>query len=122
MMFREILARVIDPTPGALAAAVMCNDGIPIDEYRKGEAKVDLHTVSVEFQRVLEQAQKVTGALYGGGGDGLEELILRTAQHQLLFRQIDDEYFLVVVLSHDGMLGKVRYLVRSVLHSLQEEL
>ena len=122
MTFREILASVIDSTPGALAGAIMCADGIALDEYRKPDAQVDLKAVTVEFQRVLEQARKVAGALYGEEEGGLEELMLETAGHQLLFRQIDDEYFLVIALRQDGMLGKARYLVRNVLHSLQEEL
>jgi len=122
MTFREILARVIDPTPGALAGAVMCSDGVAIDEYRRPEAQIDLNTVTVEFQLVLEQARKVAGALYGQGSGGLEELILKTPGHQLLFREIDEEYFLVVALRHDGMLGKARYLVNALLHKIEEAL
>ena len=122
MTFREILERVIEDTPGALAGAVMCDDGVAIDEYRKEDARVDLGTVSVEFQGVLEQARKVAHVLYGAGQGALEELTLRTAGHQLLFRQIDDEYFLVLALSHDAMLGKARYLTGMVLHTLRQEL
>ena len=122
MMFREVLASIVDPTPGALAAAVMGSDGIPIDAYRKRDDPLDLDTVAIEFQRVLEQATKVATALYGPGGGELEELVLRTAAHQLLFRQIDDEYFVVIALAPDGMLGKARYLLRSTLHKLRQEL
>lgn len=121
-MFREVLASIIDPTPGALAGAIMGWDGIAIDEYRRSEDPLDLDTVAVEFQRVLEQATKVANALYGPGGGELEELVLRTAAHQLLFRRVDDEYFVVIALAPDGMLGKARYLLRSTLHKLRQEL
>ena len=122
MTFREILAGIVDETPGALAGAIMGQDGIPIEEYAPASEAPELTTVAVEFERVVDQASKVCAALYGGPRGGLEELVLVTAETQLLFRHIDDEYFLVVALSRSGSLGKVRYLIRSFLHNLQEEL
>ncbi len=122
MTFREILETVVLQTPGALAGAVMAADGIPIDEYTREGERLDLAAVAVEFQRVLDQSRKVAGALYGGSGGGLEELLLITSGHQLLFRQIDDEFFVTIALEPTGSLGKARYLIRSLLHDLQEAL
>ena len=42
MTFREILANVIDNTPGALAGAIMATDGIPVEEYAVGESDLEL--------------------------------------------------------------------------------
>ena len=122
MTFREILARIVQGTPGGLAAAVMGSDGIPIDEYRVSGESLDLAAVAVEFQRVLDQAKKVSATLYGQSEVEPEELVLVTAEHQLLFRQIDDEYFVVMALEKAGMLGKARYLVRALLDSIRREL
>ncbi len=122
MTFREILETVVLQTPGALAGAIMAADGIPVDEFKREEGSVDLAAVAVEFQRVLDQSRKVAGALYGASGGGLEELILITSGHQLLFRQIDDEFFVTIALEPTGSLGKARYLVRSLLRELQEAL
>ncbi|MCZ6570220.1 MAG: hypothetical protein O7B23_08690 [Deltaproteobacteria bacterium] len=122
MTFREILERIVLQTPGALAGAVMAADGIPIDELEREEGSVDLTAVAVEFQRVLDQARKVAGALYGPSGGGLEELILITSVHQLYFRQIDDEFFVTIALKTTGSLGKARYLVRSLLQELRDAL
>jgi len=122
LMFRDILAGIVDRTPGALAAAVMCEDGIAIDEYVTPECQVDLNAVTVEFQRVLAQAAKVAGALYGEADGGLDELMLRTSGHQLLFHVIDDDHFMVVALRQDGMLGKARYLTRMALQDIRKEL
>ena len=120
MTFREILAKIIDETPGALAGAIMSRDGIPIEEYETGAEGVDLNAIAVEFEPVLEQAKKVAGALLGG--NGLEELLIVTGGPQVLFRPLDDEYFVVVVVSQAGLLGKARYLVRSVVSKVQDEL
>ncbi len=122
MTFREILERVVLQTPGALAGAVMAADGIPVDEFERAEGSVELAAVAVEFQSVLDQSRKVAGALYGKSGGGLQELILITSGHQLFFRQIDDEFFVIIALETTGSLGKARYLVRSLLRELQEAL
>jgi len=122
MTFREILEKVVLQTPGALAAAVMATDGIPVDEFARDDHGIDLAALAVEFQRVLDQSRKVAGALYGGSGGGLEELILITSGHQILFRQIDDEFFVTIALEPTGSLGKARYLVRSLLRELHAAL
>jgi predicted regulator of Ras-like GTPase activity (Roadblock/LC7/MglB family) len=124
MTFREILTGIVDGTPGALAGAIMGADGIAIEEYERTESSVELTAVAIEFQRVLEQARKVAGAIYrnGDGERGLEELILVTAEHQLYFREIDEEYFMVVALDPTGVLGKARYDVRNALDELRTQL
>lgn len=122
MTFQEVLAKVVDSTPGARGAVMMGSDGIPVEEYRVEGASLDLPTIAVEFQRVLEEARKVATLLGTKGGGALQEVILETDRQQLLFRPIDDEYYLVVVLDRTGFLGKARYLVSSLLHDLREEL
>lgn len=122
MTFREILSRIVDDTPGALAAAIMSRDGIPVDEYSAADNTIDLSAVAVEFERVLDQAAKVAGSVFEGEEGVLEELVIGTRGPQLLFHPIDGEYFIVVALSHSGLLGKARYMVRHVLRNVQEEL
>jgi predicted regulator of Ras-like GTPase activity (Roadblock/LC7/MglB family) len=122
MTFREILQQLVEDTPGALAAALMGSDGIPIDAYRAPGARLDLPALAVEFQRVLEEARKTTLALYGDARGRLAELILNTGESQLLFREVDAEYFVVIALEPTGSLGKARYLMRGLLRDLQREL
>jgi predicted regulator of Ras-like GTPase activity (Roadblock/LC7/MglB family) len=120
MTFMEILARVVDATPGALAGAIMGSDGIAVEDYVRPGARVDLPAVAVEFLAVLEGARKVARSLEADGA--LEELVLTSRAHTLFFRQVDDEYFLVLALEPSGMLGKARYLVRSLMDELRERL
>ncbi len=122
MTFREILARVIDGTPGALAGAIMGRDGIPIEEYLVSRDAVDLNAIAVEFERVLDQAEKVAGALFGKDSGGLHELVLVTGSTQILLRPVDEECFIVLALERTGGMGKARYLVGSILQDLHEAL
>jgi predicted regulator of Ras-like GTPase activity (Roadblock/LC7/MglB family) len=121
-MFRDILAEIVDGTPGALAGAIMGRDGIPVAEYPVDPGDLDLAAVAIEFQRVLDQASKVAGSLFGPRNPGLEELVLTTSGPQLLFRNVDDDYFMVIALERTGTLGKARYLLRNALQRVQEEL
>ena len=72
MTFHEILQKLVEDTPGALAAALMGDDGIPIDEYRTDGARLDVAATAVEFQRVVQEARKAAGALYERQSDGLQ--------------------------------------------------
>jgi predicted regulator of Ras-like GTPase activity (Roadblock/LC7/MglB family) len=121
MTFREILEHVIGQTPGAQAGAIMGTDGIPIEEYAVPGSDLELDTLTIEFSAVLEQLRKVSGSVFGAD-DGLEEIVLSTRDHQLLFRPIDEDYLFVVALEPLGMVGKARYLVRGVMEQLRDEL
>jgi predicted regulator of Ras-like GTPase activity (Roadblock/LC7/MglB family) len=122
MTFREILSTLVDQTPGALAAAVMAADGVAIDEYAREGAEVDLGAIAIEFGRIFHQSQKVADSLYGSRDGELHELVLVTSGHQLFFRQLDDEMFLVVALQPTGIVGKARWLARSLLDQIREAL
>ena len=122
MTFREILQSLVDQTPGALAAAVMAADGVAIDEYARQGADVDLGAIAIEFGRIFHQSQKVADSLYGAREGELHELVLVTVGHQLFFRQLDDEMFLVIALEPTGVVGKARWLARSLLDQIREAL
>ena len=102
----------------------MGNDGIPIEQVSTGplpagRSREDIGIAGVEFGRILDEIRKAADAL---GGGPLRETVVVLARFQLVFRAVDDETFLVVVLAPDGNLGKARYLIRSSLEALQREL
>jgi len=122
MTFREILESLVENTPGALAAAVMAGDGVAIDEYARPGTDVDLGAIAIEFGRIFHQSQKVAEALYGARDGELQELLLATGSHQLFFRQLDEDSFLVMALDATGLVGKARYLARTLLQEIREAL
>ncbi len=121
MTFRDLLAEIVDRTPGGLAGGIIGSDGIPVEEYCAAGVELDLASLAAEFQRVLDEARKIAGAFYARD-DTLQELVVVTDTHQLLFRQVDEDYAVVVALDPSGLLGKARYLVRSILQELRNEL
>ena len=122
MTFREILTTLVDRTPGALAAAMMAADGVAIDEYARDGAEVDLGAIAVEFGRIFSQSQKIAESLYGTRDGELDELLLVLGGHQILFRRLDEDTFLILALDHTGLVGKARWLARNLLQEIREAL
>jgi predicted regulator of Ras-like GTPase activity (Roadblock/LC7/MglB family) len=122
MTFREILQSLVDQTPGALAAAVMAGDGVAIDEYARPGTNVDLGSIAIEFGRIFHQSQKVADALSGSRDGALQEMLLVTGANQVFFRQLDEDSFLVLALDATGLIGKARYLTRTLLQEIREAL
>jgi predicted regulator of Ras-like GTPase activity (Roadblock/LC7/MglB family) len=124
MSFEEILREIVDGCGGGIGAALMGSDGIAIAEYvapraPDGPLSDDIAVAGVEFGRILEETRKAADAL--GGGHLVETLVV-LARMSLLFRSVDDDTFLVVVLDPDGNLGKARYLMRRYLLAIRQEL
>jgi len=43
-------------------------------------------------------------------------------EHQLLFRRLDEDSFLILALERTGLVGKARWLARSLLQEIREAL
>ena len=124
MSFASILQEIVDGCDGGIGAVLMGVDGIPIQQVLAedgpgGLPSEDIATAGVEFGRILADTRKASEILAGGA---LSESIVVLAHFTLVFRIIDDETFLVVVLAPDANFGKARYLIRRSMLSLLEEL
>ena len=123
MSFGEILRTIVEECGGGVSAALMGNDGIPIEEYLAAGVEdstdpVEPEMAGIEFGRILIDIRKASDAL---GGGSLDETIVQLGRFTLVFRPIDDENFLVVILRPDGNLGKARYLIRRHLLAIRQE-
>jgi predicted regulator of Ras-like GTPase activity (Roadblock/LC7/MglB family) len=124
MSFASILKSIVDECGGGLGAALMGNDGIPIDQVMAsapiaGPLGDDVGAAGVEFGRILDEIRKASDAL---GGGTLAETVVSLARFTLVLRHVDDDTFLVLALAPDGNLGKARYLIRRHLIALRDEL
>lgn len=124
MSFREILRGIVEGCGGGVGAALMGSDGVPIeqavgDRVPQGPLSDDISVAGVEFQRVLDEIRKASDGLQAGA---LEETVVVLAELSLIFRPVDAETFLVVAVDPNGNLGKARYLIRSSLYAIRQEL
>jgi predicted regulator of Ras-like GTPase activity (Roadblock/LC7/MglB family) len=126
MSFEKILREVLNECGGGLGIALMGSDGIPIVQLSAelgpglpNPLGDDIGTAAVEFARILCEIQKAADALNAGA---MMETVINLARFQLLFRQVDDDVFLVLALSPTGNAGKARYLIRRHLLQLRSDL
>ncbi len=124
MSFTGLLREIVEGCGGGIGAVLMGNDGIPIEQVvmapvPEGPLAEDLATAGVEFGRILDDIRKASDALSGGA---VREAVVVLARFTLLFRMVDEEVFLVLVLGVDGNIGKARYLIRRQLPAVRRNL
>jgi predicted regulator of Ras-like GTPase activity (Roadblock/LC7/MglB family) len=124
MSFAARLHAIVEGSPGAIGAALMGNDGVAIEEviaedaWKEGLGE-ELGNAGVEFGRILDEIRKASDSLAAGA---MHETVIVLARFTLIFRSVDEETFLVMILTPDGNLGKARYLMRRHLQGIREEL
>ena len=124
MSFSSLLREIVSSCGGGIGAALMGRDGIPIEQVLvqsapDGPLREEIGTAGVEFGRILDEIRKASHAL---GGGSVVETVVSLTHFTLIFRTVDAETFLVVVLGPDGNLGKARYLIRRYLLAIRREL
>ena len=124
MSFTGLLREIVEGCGGGIGAVLMGTDGIPIEQVvmapaPEGPLAEDLATAGVEFGRILDDIRKASDALSGGA---VREAVVVLARFTLLFRMVDKEVFLVLVLGVDGNIGKARYLIRRQLPAVRRNL
>jgi predicted regulator of Ras-like GTPase activity (Roadblock/LC7/MglB family) len=85
----------------------------------EGPLQEDVGSAGVEFSRILDEIRKAADAWAAARSS---ETVVSLARMSLVFRPIDGETFLALVLSTDGNLGKARYLIRRHLLAIRQEL
>jgi predicted regulator of Ras-like GTPase activity (Roadblock/LC7/MglB family) len=118
-MFKEVLREVVERTEGGVAALLMGLDGIPVDQYVRTEANLDIETVGMEYSVVLGQIRKAAEMLEAGSA---KEVAIQAERLVTVMRLLNDEYFVAVTLRPDGNMGKARFLLRVNAEKLVREL
>ena len=118
-MFSEILQRIVEETAGGIGAVLMGYDGIAIDQFFAPDEEIDLHMVVVEYSNVLKEIRKTAEILSLGE---MEEISIRTDRYIIVIRMLNEDYFVALIINHDGNFGKGRYLLTREGFNLIEEL
>lgn len=119
MPYKESLKSLTENVGGGLAAIIMGYDGIPIDEYLIDSSKFDLQLLSVEYANLLRDIRNTVDLLENGD---MEEVLIATDRLKVLVRVINDQFFLVLVITADGNYGKGRYLLSRESLKLKDDL
>jgi predicted regulator of Ras-like GTPase activity (Roadblock/LC7/MglB family) len=122
MSFESILGQVLNECPGAVGAALMGSDGVPIAEVSASsprDAADEVSLLGVEFGRILDEARKAADAADAGA---ILELAVHTERYHVLIQAVDRDTYLVLALTPEANVGKGRYLMRRHQLAIREEL
>jgi len=119
MSYKESLKTITEAVGGGLAAIIMGYDGIPIDEYLVASTKFDLQLLTVEYANLLRDIRNTVDLLENGV---MEEVSIATDSLRVLVRVINEQFFLVLVITADGNYGKGRYLLSREALKLKDDL
>jgi predicted regulator of Ras-like GTPase activity (Roadblock/LC7/MglB family) len=117
MSFSEILSRVVEEADGAIGAAVVANDGIVVEEYKK-DPSLDLYLLGAEFCKTFKEFKEKTASMQKGAPI---EFSVMTESAILVFKKINADYFLVLFLGAEGNFGKSRFLMKREMDHLLNE-
>ncbi|MBI1822056.1 MAG: roadblock/LC7 domain-containing protein [Nitrospirae bacterium] len=117
MSFSEILKKVVEDADHAIGAAVVANDGIVVEEYKK-DPSIDLYVLGAEFCKTFKEFKEKTDFLQKGSP---VEFSVLTESLILIFKKINNDHFLILVLESEGNFGKGRFLIKREMGQLITE-
>lgn len=114
----ESLRRINNNLDDALGVALAGMDGIVVEEHKR-DGLLDLNAMAAEFSGILKQLEGVARNIQL---NGISELCVLADSGMTLVRKINEEYFLLLVISPEGNFGKGRFLLRREVARLEKEL
>ena len=119
MIFDDVVQSAVENVHGGLAAVIMGRDGISLSQFRAETSEVDIETLGIEYANLYAEIGKAASTL---GSGSVQEVILLTDLYQILIRSVNPEYFIALILTPDGNLGKGRFLLRVSVPKIVAEL
>ena len=118
-MFQAVLKEIVDGTEGGLSTLLMDFEGIAVDSYSKPGAPFDINNVGIEFGVVLKSIQRAASSLEAGDA---AEVAIQAEKMITLIRVVNSSYFVAFSMSPDANVGKARYMLRTRVPQLLNEL
>ncbi len=118
-MFKEVLREVVERTEGGIAGLLMGFDGIPVENYIKGDADLDVESVGMEYSVILTQIIQAAKMLEAGEA---REVAIQAENVTTVIRLLNNAYFVALTLSPQGNFGKGRFLLRTLTPKLLDDL
>jgi predicted regulator of Ras-like GTPase activity (Roadblock/LC7/MglB family) len=104
--FEESMKELLESCPGARGAAIVDPDGIPVVVNPEDES---LEVLGAELATILHDLAEASRELQHGQ---LEQCSIFAEGAIIILTTIAAGYFLVLVISRDGLAGKGRFLSR----------
>ncbi len=116
-MFAVTLKEIANRMDDVECILLMGTDGLAIEKVVKSES-VNTELLIAEFTTILRNTAQTAAEVNAGD---LEEFILLTDRLIVMLKAITQEYFLVLILSGGGNIGRARFELKKAKYILEKE-
>jgi predicted regulator of Ras-like GTPase activity (Roadblock/LC7/MglB family) len=116
-IFSELLDSIVSKVEGIVAVVIMGMDGIAI-EKRCQDADINIESLAAEYTTALRLSSSSTQEV---GLGTLEEYMVSTEDRIAVVRMITSDYFLFILLSKGGNIGRARFELKKAKLLLAKE-
>ena len=113
---RTLLEEVLERLPGALGAAVVGLDGVPVEMVSAG-GEFNIELASAEGIGVVRRAN---ASQIDPADEQLEELVLSRGPRLTILRSLGPDYYLCLVVGPETIPGQARFEAWRAGHQLRE--
>ena len=117
-VFQDTLRRIAERVEGTQAVSLIGVDGIAIDSYR-AENVPSLESVSAELGAFVKSSIRPKSDSEAGS---VQQLAMVTERSIAILSRVTEEYYLLLLLSREGNMGRGRFELRKAGLTLEKEL
>jgi predicted regulator of Ras-like GTPase activity (Roadblock/LC7/MglB family) len=118
MTFKTLLGELVFKVPGALGAVLADWEGEAVDQ--SGQlADYELKVIGAHKGVILQNLREVVGRLED---DQVREIVVTTEKVQTVIMPVTPDYFLVLTLNRDDVLGRALFEARRCVALLKKEI
>ncbi|WP_027716416.1 roadblock/LC7 domain-containing protein [Desulfuromonas sp. TF] len=118
MSFKTLLGELVFKVPGALGAILADWEGEAVDQ--SGHlADYELKVIGAHKGVILQNLREVVGRLED---DQVREIVVTTEKVQTVIMPVTPDYFLVLTLNRDDVLGRALFEARRCVALLKKEI
>jgi predicted regulator of Ras-like GTPase activity (Roadblock/LC7/MglB family) len=117
-VFQDTLRRIAERVEGTRAVSLVGVDGIPIDSYGPLD-ELSIESFAAELGGFVKAAQNHRTSL---DSSAIQQLTLITDNSIAILSRVTEEYYLLLLLSREGSLGRGRFELAKAALALEKEL
>jgi predicted regulator of Ras-like GTPase activity (Roadblock/LC7/MglB family) len=120
-VFQDTLRRIAERVEGTQAVSLIGVDGIAIDSYRPGNAPA-LESVAAELGAFVKSSIRPKTEKTESEAGSVQQLAMVTEGSIAILSRVTEEYYLLLLLSREGNMGRGRFELRKAGLALEKEL
>ncbi len=118
MPFKNLLQGMLDQLPGAVGAIIADWEGEAVDQVARMD-DFEIKVIGAHEGIILTQLRQALQRLDGGA---LEEVQIHFEHGKVLIAPLSEDYFLVLTIEPDVMIGKAAFVMRRSAEQLRLEI